>query len=117
MDGSIDVALLPQEVARIFRRRAKSAGLENAGTISGHSARIGSANDLAEYGATGTQIQLAGGWKTDRMVTYYTRRSQAGINAMGALRNSGTATFQEVEAIVSDEVGKAPDRRVRASQD
>ena len=86
-DGATDVALLPQEVARIFRRRAKAAGLNNAGTISGHSARIGSANDLAEHGATGAQIQLAGGWKTDRMVTYYTRRSSAGINAMADLRS------------------------------
>lgn len=85
--GGADNALLPQEVARIFRRRAKAAGLENAGSISGHSTRIGSANDLAEYGATGTQIQQAGGWKTDRMVTYYTRRSLAGVNAMAGLRS------------------------------
>jgi len=85
--GSSEEALLPQEVARIFRRRAKAAGLENAGSISGHSARIGSANDLAENGATGTQIQQAGGWKTDRMVTYYTRRSQAGASAMATLRS------------------------------
>ncbi len=84
--GGLDAALLPQEVARIFRRRAKAAGLENAGTISGHSTRIGSANDLSEHGATGVQIQLAGGWKTDRMVTYYTRRSNAGVNAMASLR-------------------------------
>lgn len=86
--GGLDEALLPQEVARIFRRRAKVAGLDNAGSISGHSTRIGSANDLAEQGATGTQIQQAGGWKTDRMVTYYTRRSGAGENAMARLRLS-----------------------------
>lgn len=83
---SQDIALLPQEVARIFRRRAKAAGLDNAGSISGHSARIGSANDLAEHGATGTQIQQAGGWKTERMVTYYTRQSLAGRNVMADLR-------------------------------
>lgn len=88
--GRTGEGLLPQEVARIFRRRAKAAGLDNAGAISGHSTRIGSANDLAEHGASGTQIQQAGGWKTDRMVTYYTRRSQAGVNAMAALRNSRT---------------------------
>lgn len=87
-NGGAADALLPQEVARIFRRRAKAAGLEHAGTISGHSTRIGSANDLAEYGATGTQIQQAGGWKTDRMVTYYTRRSLAGDGAMAALRDA-----------------------------
>ncbi|HET7331837.1 tyrosine-type recombinase/integrase [Dyella sp.] len=87
-NAATDVSLLPQEVARIFRRRAKAAGLDHAGTISGHSARIGSANDLAESGATGTQIQHAGGWKTDRMVTYYTRRSDAGASAMERLRTT-----------------------------
>jgi integrase len=97
-DGAADVALLSQEVARIFRRRAKAAGLDNASSISGHSARIGSANDLAEHGATGAQIQLAGGWKTDRMVTYYTRRSQAGSNAMADLRQARLRSDQEVPA-------------------
>ncbi|GLQ87695.1 tyrosine-type recombinase/integrase [Dyella flagellata] len=86
-NGELGDALLPQEVARIFRRRAKAVGLEHARTISGHSTRIGSANDLAEHGATGIQIQQAGGWKTDRMVTYYTRRSSAGANAMARLRS------------------------------
>ncbi|MFC4761838.1 tyrosine-type recombinase/integrase [Dyella koreensis] len=94
-NGGAAEALLPQEVARIFRRRAKAAGLEHAGTISGHSTRIGSANDLAEHGATGTQIQHAGGWKTDRMVTYYTRRSQAGASAMAELRASNTSSPKE----------------------
>ena len=84
--GDAEEPLLPQEVARIFRRRAKAAGLENAESISGHSTRIGSANDLSENGASGIQIQQAGGWKTDRMVTYYTRRSLAGANAMAELR-------------------------------
>jgi len=93
-DGGSSEALLPQEVARIFRRRAKAAGLEHAWSISGHSTRIGSANDLAEHGATGTQIQQAGGWKTDRMVTYYTRRSQAGANAMASLRTKAKPSME-----------------------
>lgn len=69
-------------------RKMKAAGLDNADTISGHSARIGSANDPAEYGATSTQIQQAGGWKTERMVAYYTRKSTAGTGAMDALRRA-----------------------------
>jgi integrase len=93
--GDAEEALLPQEVARIFRRRAKAAGLENAGSISGHSTRIGSANDLSEHGASGIQIQHAGGWKTDRMVTYYTRRSQAGTAAMAELRASKMSSVKE----------------------
>lgn len=94
-NGGAADALLPQEVARIFRRRAKAAGLENAASISGHSTRIGSANDLSEHGATGIQIQHAGGWKTDRMVTYYTRRSQAGTSAMAELRASNSSSLKE----------------------
>jgi site-specific recombinase XerD len=86
--GDASPALLPQEVARIFRRRAKAAGLEGAAAISGHSARIGTANDLAEHGASSTQIQQAGGWMTERMVTYYTRKSLAGTGAMAALRET-----------------------------
>lgn len=98
-DGASSPALLAQEVARIFRRRAKAAGLDNASTISGHSARIGSANDLAENGATSTQIQHAGGWKTERMVTYYTRRSSAGEGAMARLRRERP---EPVEATLVD---------------
>lgn len=94
-NGGASDALLPQEVARIFRRRAKVAGLEHAAAISGHSTRIGSANDLAEHGATSTQIQHAGGWRTDRMVTYYTRRSQAGTSVMAKLRASKTFIPEE----------------------
>jgi hypothetical protein len=51
---------------------------------------------LAEHGATGTQIQQAGGWKTDRMVTYYTRRSQAGANAMADLRRSAKSFLEAI---------------------
>ncbi|ODV26542.1 MAG: hypothetical protein ABT19_02795 [Rhodanobacter sp. SCN 68-63] len=75
-----------QEVARIFRRRAVAAGLEHAATISGHSARVGTANDLINNGATTAQIQHAGGWRSAEMVNRYTRRSQAGVNAVADLR-------------------------------
>lgn len=80
------VALKPREVARIFRRRAEAAGLDHAGSISGHSARIGSANDLINEGMTTAQIQNAGNWKSAEMVNAYTRRSQAGSNAVALLR-------------------------------
>jgi integrase len=80
------VALKPREVARIFRRRAVAAGLDHAATISGHSARVGTANDLINNGATTAQIQHAGGWRSAEMVNRYTRRSQAGVNAVAALR-------------------------------
>ena len=81
-------ALGAQEVARIFRRRARAAGLKHARTISGHSARVGTANDLINNGATTAQIQDAGGWGSPEMVTLYTRRSKAGMNAVADLRKT-----------------------------
>lgn len=77
--------LAAKEVARIFRRRALAAGLDHAPTISGHSTRIGTANDLINAGKTTAQIQHAGGWRSAEMVNLYTRRSQAGANAVADL--------------------------------
>lgn len=71
-----------QEVARIFRRRAKAASVKNATVITGHSTRVGMANDLSEHGATDLQIAAAGGWKSLDMVRYYTRKTKAGRNAV-----------------------------------
>ena len=72
------LGLTAKEVARIFRQRAAAAGLDHAWTISGHSTRIGTANDLMRDGASTGKIQLAGGWKSDAMVIAYTRRQQRG---------------------------------------
>jgi integrase len=79
-------ALRAREVARIFRRRALAAGIPDAPRISGHSTRVGSANDLMNDGATVGAIQHAGGWTTDRMVIRYTAKSGAGRGAMAQLR-------------------------------
>jgi integrase len=86
------VALQPREVARIFRRRAVAAGLPHGWSISGHSARVGTANDLINAGATTAQIQHAGGWRSSEMVHVYTRRSQAGGNAVADLRDRRRAS-------------------------
>jgi len=82
------LGLTAKEVARIFRQRAVAAGLDHAWTISGHSARIGTANDLMRDGASTGEIQLAGGWKGAEMVIAYTRKSRAGNNAVARLRRS-----------------------------
>lgn len=85
-DGRTDTAIRPQEVARIFRKRALKAGIEGANQISGHSTRVGSASDLASDGKSMAQIMMAGGWKSDRMVTRYIRNSTVGDDAMDDLR-------------------------------
>ena len=86
------LSLTAKEVARIFRQRAIAAGLGHAWSISGHSTRIGSANDLMRDGATTAEIQHAGGWKSEAMVIAYTRKSGAGHAAMARLRRAATGT-------------------------
>lgn len=70
------VMLRPREVARIFRRRVIATGLPYGRSISGHSARVGTANVLINAGATTAQIQRAGGLRSAEMVHIYKRRSQ-----------------------------------------
>ena len=84
------LGLTAKEVARIFRQRAVAAGLDHGWTISGHSTRIGTANDLMRDGASTGEIQLAGGWKSEAMVIAYTRKSRAGSDAVARLRRSST---------------------------
>lgn len=74
------------EVANIFRRRAEQADLPGASTISGHSTRVGSAVDLIEARASLTEVQFAGGWKSERMVLEYGKKAKAGQGAMAELR-------------------------------
>jgi integrase len=80
--------LRPQQVARIYRRRALQAGLPDAGVISGHSTRVGTALDLSNNGATTREIALAGGWASEESVGRYTRKSDAGRNAVARLRST-----------------------------
>jgi hypothetical protein len=94
------VALRPREVARIFRRRAIAAGLPHGWSISGHPARVGTANDLINAGATTARIQHAGGWRSAEMVHTYTRRSQAGGNAVSELRQKQRAPAADREPLL-----------------
>lgn len=80
-----DRAMLPQEVARIFRRRAAAAGLD-ATRISGHSTRVGSAHDLHAMGYTGTQIARVGGWADETQPANYVRELEAEQTAMADAR-------------------------------
>lgn len=74
-----------RDVARIFKRRCLQAAL-SADTISGHSTRVGAAQDLIEANFSTPAIMLAGGWTTERMVAKYGRKLAAGRNAMAQLQ-------------------------------
>ena len=64
------------QIGRIFKRLATGAGLSNeiVKTVSGHSMRVGGAQDLLIKGASLPQIMVKGGWsKTDTVMRYVER--------------------------------------------
>jgi site-specific recombinase XerD len=69
----------PEDVATAFRLMAQRAGLspEDCARISGHSTRVGSAQDMLRYGEQLPSIMQAGRWKTAEMVGRYTAKQGA----------------------------------------
>ena len=83
--GSVDSKpITSAEVARTFKRIANCIGLDAdaAGTISGHSTRIGAAQDLTTAGAALPEIMAAGGWRSPGMPARYARKLDARRGAM-----------------------------------
>ncbi len=72
------------EVARVFKRMAKAAGLDPSG-LSGHSTRIGAAQDMVGGGLDIAEIMQAGGWRTPVMVARYSERLTASRGAAAKL--------------------------------
>jgi len=64
-------ALRPDEVSRIFRKRAMDAGIPDAEMITSHSSRLGSLVDLANEGENAWAVADAGGWKQALQVSTY----------------------------------------------
>jgi integrase len=80
------------EIARIWKRMAKAAGLspDLIKSVSGHSARVGMAQDMAAYGIELAAIMQAGGWKTPQMAARYSERLVArrgGMAKLAAMQN------------------------------
>jgi site-specific recombinase XerD len=77
--GVVTQELSAGQVGRIFKSLAKKAGLtsEAIRSISGHSMRVGGAQDLLLKGASFPQIMVKGGWvKTDTVLRYVERVRQ-----------------------------------------
>jgi integrase len=64
------------EVGRVLKALAKRAGLESA-DVSGHSLRVGMAQDMTGANISGSLIQQAAGWSTPRMLARYTANLEA----------------------------------------
>ncbi|WP_293371859.1 tyrosine-type recombinase/integrase [Nevskia sp.] len=77
--------LSDRDVARIFKQRALRAGLD-AELISGHSTRVGAAQDLIAANFSGAEVMRQGRWKTERMVIRYSESLSAGRGAMARLK-------------------------------
>ncbi len=90
--GRVGNALDPGDVARLFKTMARAAGLpaEQVARISGHSSRVGAAQDMAASDRIEMPaIMQAGGWKSPQMVARYTQRQAA--------RRSGAAKLAELQ--------------------
>jgi hypothetical protein len=83
--------LTTRDVPRILKRVVELAGLEAKG-ISGHSCRVGMAQDLAVEGAELPAIMQAGRWKSPEMPVRYAECMIAGRGGLWRKSMSGGAT-------------------------
>ena len=89
--GAVGDALDASQVPRIFKAMAERAGLpgEVVAHISGHSTRVGAAQDMVAGGIPMAAILHAGRWKTTAMVNRYGERLLA--------RRSGAAQLARLQ--------------------
>ena len=90
--GAIGGPLDPGDVARIFKAMAEAAGIarELVAAISGHSSRVGAAQDQVRHGVELPAVMQAGGWASPTMVARYSAKLQArrgGAAKLAALQN------------------------------
>jgi integrase len=82
----------PGSIAPIFKRVARWIGMPArfVNQVSGHSTRVGAAQDLAELDIDLAAITQAGGWKSTRMPLQYAEKINAARSGMArAARESG----------------------------
>ncbi|MDE2721634.1 site-specific integrase [Candidatus Palauibacter polyketidifaciens] len=86
-DGTLGGALHPGQVPRIYKAMAKRAGVraEVVERLSGHSPRVGAAQDMIASGIELPAIMQAGRWRSVRMVQRYGERLLARRNGAAQL--------------------------------
>lgn len=72
-----DNVLGTRDVRRILKARAIGARLGHGVGVSGHSLRVGMAQDLTAANIDISAVMQAGAWKSERMVTRYTEKLSA----------------------------------------
>jgi integrase len=96
--NQIGGALNPGSVALIFKRVAQWIGMpaRYVAGISGHSTRVGAAQDLAELDIDLAAITQAGGWKSPRMPLQYAEKINAARPGMArAAEKTGRDSITE----------------------
>ncbi len=81
-DRMKDARLSPDGARLAIKTSAKRVGIKH---VSGHSLRIGTAQELAQRGATLVELQNAGRWTDSQMPAHYTRDQAAGKGAVARL--------------------------------
>ena len=76
--------LTDRSIQVIIRQRARAAGVD--GRVSGHSLRVGSAQSLANAGASLVEMQVAGRWRSPAMPGRYVQGQLAKQGAVARLR-------------------------------
>ena len=76
--------LTNRNIRIIVTQRARAAGAD--GRVSGHSLRVGSAQSLANAGATLVEMQVAGRWRSPAMPARYAQGQLARQGAVARLR-------------------------------
>jgi integrase/recombinase XerD len=86
--------LHPRSIAPIFKRVAQWIGMPArfVAEVSGHSTRVGAAQDLAELDIDLAAITQAGGWKSTRMPLQYAEKINAARSGMARRRPPAAAT-------------------------
>ena len=78
-------ALTGKSVGYIIRKRGEAAGIFG---LSGHSGRVGMAQDLVASGAGIGEVAVAGGWKSPEQVVHYAARQEAAKGAVAKFRRN-----------------------------
>jgi hypothetical protein len=68
-------------VVRAMKRVARAAGIDDK-EVSGHSCRVGAAQDLLADGVSLAAIMETGRWRTERMPARYTENQAAARGGM-----------------------------------
>ncbi len=94
-DRGVFGGLTGPTLSRHLTRAAEAAGIGKR--ITGHSGRIGLAEELTRRGASTHEVMLAGNWKSPQMVAHYSAAARAESGAVARLmeRDSGEMSVEQ----------------------